>query len=224
MATLPPVSGLLKHQLYFRDPQTDREQNIVMTFWTWRNENPVPQIRVDYEAGAIKTWSQATAFRNRLVNDTWSTWVKTWDMGQTPPSRYAPLRIWPVVAGLNTDRWTPTVSSIVALRTQAVGSSTRNRQNGRIHHPFPPIGDIVDGIWGSTHRTDMQTAYHALRDVLKPAASANSGTWVVPSFFEGGALRVGGPLLPAVNHVICRPQPGTQRRRQARPGPYARGA
>lgn len=224
MATLPPVDGLLKHQLYFRDPATGREQNIVMTLWTWKNEDPVAGARVTYEQGAIKTWSQTAGFRATIPDETWSTWIKSWDMGQTPPSRFAPFRVWPVSAGTHNGQWAYQLSCVVALRTQPTGSAIRNRQNGRLHHPFPNMIELANGLWNSSIRTALTTQYHALRDVLKPAADANSGTWVVPSFFEGGVLRPGGPLLPVVNHVIVRPEAGVVRSRLYHPGPYARGA
>lgn len=223
MATRPAVAGLLKHQLYFRDPHTGREQNIVMTFWTWKNEDPVAGARVTYEQGAIKAWAQTSTFRAWLADDTWATWIKSWDFGQTPPSRFAPFRIWPVSAGQSSDNWAANLSVVIALRTQAVGSDVRNRQNGRLHHPLGLTSNLTNGLWSSGIRNGLQTAYHALRDVLKPAANANSGTWVVPCFFLDGAPRPGGPLLPAVNHVIARPEPGVTRSRLYHPGPYSRG-
>lgn len=224
MAVLPAVPGLMKHQLYWRDPGTGREQVHVQTFWTWRNEDPIPPERHTYESGAIKSWVQSAGVRGLVPAGAWGSWVKSWDMGQTPPARFTPLRIWPITDGLTPGLYSFQLSVVVALRTQAVGSAIRNRLNGRLHHPFPQADKLAGGMWIGSFRATVEGVYHGLRDVLKPAASADSGTWVVPCFFEAGALRVGGPLLPAVNHVIARQAPGVVRSRLPRPGPYARGA
>lgn len=229
MPTLPAVDGLLKWQLYFNDPPGGQYTGVVMTLWTWRNEDPVPPERVAYERDAIVAWSQSVSVRNKLPSSVASTQIKAWDMGTAPPTRVESLKILPTVGGTSDGGWAPQLGVVIALRTQPVGSTVRNRLNGRVFHPFPPVGSTSNGLnssgqWSSTFRGEIEAAYHALRDVLEPAADPDAGQWVVPCFWEDGALRVGGPLLPAVDHVIARSYPGVRRSRMEHNGPYAVGA
>lgn len=224
MATLPPVAGLLKHQIYFVDNSQDENHPAVMTLWTWKNENPVAPARVTYELGVLDAWLKSATFRAKLGTNVFAQWIRSWDMGQTPPTRVGNLLVWPVGLGTGGNQWVSQVTAVIALRTQAVGSSTRNRLNGRLHHPYPPVGEMTGTFWSSSFMTSLVTVYNVVLNGLSPATNAVSGDWVVPCHYENGALRVGGPLLPPVNHVLVRQRPGTVRSRAPRLGPYARGA
>lgn len=224
MPTKPAVEGLLKHQLYIRDPYTGREQSVVLTFWTWKNEDPVAPARITYEQGALKAWARSATFQARFAPGIYATWLKSWDMGQTPPQRAAPVRIWPIADGTNSPSWSAQLCGIIALRTQAVGSEERNRQNGRLFHPFLHVGSMASGLMSTAVQTDLTTLYNQVLAVLKPAADPVSGTWVVPSWREGNAPRVGGPLLPAVNHILVRRMPGVRRSHVDNQPPYAVGS
>lgn len=225
MARLPAVAGLLKHQLYYSNPQTGHPQGVVQTFWTWKNHDPVPQSRIDAEVATIIAWVNESGWRNSTWTATAATAVKTWDFGTTPPVRKAYQLVWPNSPGaIGSASNVYQLTVVIALRTQPVGSAVRNRLNGRTHHPYPGQAVSTGGVWSSGFSATVLAAYNSIRTRLNPAFNALHGTWVVPCWFEGGALRAGGPLLPAVNHVLVRPQPGIQRRRAEHPGPYARGA
>lgn len=224
MPTKPAVVGLLKWQLYYRDPLTGAEAAAVQTFWTWRNQDPIPAARVTSERDAIVAWCQQTGWRNVTRANMWCTWLKAWDFSTAPePTKVMNHRIWPVVAASGNNIAPVQISAVIALRTQPVGSAVRNRLNGRTHHPYP-VAPNGQGVWDSSQSGAFVGLYTDLRTRLRETAQADRGRWVVPCWREGGLPRPGGPLLPEVDHVLCRAYPGTVRRRLFHPGPYARGA
>lgn len=224
MARLPAVPGLLKHQLYMNDVFIGARERVVQTFWTWRNDAPIPQARCDHENAQIRAWAQSSAWRLRTRTGVAAQRIKTWDFSVSPPTRRVNTLIFPEVVGEGPSGWPPQTTAVIALRTQPIGSVTRNRLNGRTHHPYPELGGASAGQWTSVGRANFVALYNNLLVTIDPTAHANSGDWVVPCWFEAGVLRVGGPLLPPVDHILCRALPGVNRRRAYHPGPYARGA
>lgn len=226
MATLPAVPGLLKHHVYHPDPRTGAKSALVTTFWTWRNDGfPATPARITAEKAYLDSWVKGATYRTVIPgNFVTADWIKTWDMGTVPPVRATPLRVWPTVLGNNGNGPAPPqLAVLVALRTQPVGSAIVNRLNGRIYHSRPP--NFFNGMnWDTAGvRTPVLNAYNQVLAQFKPA-NANMGQWVVPCFWEGGVLRPGGPLLPAVDHLIVQGEPVVRRTRQRHYGSYGRGA
>lgn len=223
MRTLPVADGVLKHQLYFTQPGGARMVNpAVMTVWSWKaGGSPVAGARVTAEQDALEAWVRGAAFRSVMTINTTITDIRTWDYGLDPAPRTARF-LFPYTFGSEAGniQLTNLASGwIAALRSQPVGSPIRDRLNGRITHPYAGVSLTNGQVWPTANQ--VQTAYAALRNTVLDG-TGDKGRLCVVSFYEGGAVRV-VPQVVLVDHVIAQ-RMGTQRRRNARPGPYAYGS
>ena len=216
-AALP---GLLKHQIMLT--VNNEHESAVMTLWTYRAVHPIPTGRLAYERTQIEDWVH-NWWAHIVVPQVVATGVKTWDFGTTPPTKLGRWHFSPPRPGDNAATRTCPFSTqaVMALRTQPVGSNFRDRFNGRINHVgiAATTGDSLSALL----RADLVTFYTNLLDRLKLSANVETGAWSVVSFFDQGAPRV-VPLVRTVDHILCRTQAGTQRRRMRKVGPYAVGA
>lgn len=213
------VAGLLKHQVYI-------EHGVggvgVITLWTFK-AGAVTEARRTQEQGAIRTWLGASWAP--ITNTQWkATAIKTWDFTTNPPTKLTSELIVPNINGTEASGISvpPSVVAVVALRTQPLNSSVRNRNNGRLAHRGVSTVSATGAITNPTVAA-IDAAYEALLTALKTATQADRGNWSVVSFRSAGAWRV-VPVVTAINHTIVRTQPGTQRRSWVHAGPYARGA
>lgn len=227
MARLLPVAdGVLKHQLY--TAWVGNEANLkpvsfneaVFTFWTWKGTSPVSGTRIAAEQTAILAWLASHA-KQQWAPRMQATNLRTWDYGLDPAPRTA-TRIFPTVVGTLgvtaevADWGAAAWSWIGALRSEPVGSATRNRLNGRIFWPLAGFS----GTAGAPTAANVATALNALR-TGRLNGTGDVGTWSIVSYYTGGAPRV-TPLVLPVDHVVVQRQ-GYQQRRNRRYGPYARG-
>lgn len=224
---LPVVPGVVKHQLYtayvgneaaLKSPTYNEA---VFTFWTSGGVSPVAQARIDAEQTAIRDWVQATA-RAQWSPRMQATGIRSWDYGLDPAPRTV-FRIWPTIVGTlvvatEVADWGAAAQSwIGAIRTQAVGSVVRNRQNGRLFWPMAGYNGTVL----APSAANVAAALNTLR-TARLNGTGLVGTWSVVSFYAGGVPRV-APLVLPVDHVIVQ-RLGYQQRRNRRYGPYPRGA
>ena len=220
MPPRPAVEGLLKHQLMYG---VFSPVEYCMTIWTFKPAYPVAGARVAYEQGAIIAWL-TSHWRAVTYNQVNANEVRTWDFGTTPPTKYPTAVVFPAVFGqlpLTGGSASPrAVQAVVALRTQPIGSAIRNRLNGRIFHTG--LQSTTPDALNVPGSGNVQDAYTNLLGRLNTVAHADSGNWSVPSFFEGGAMRV-VPVITPINHVVVRTQPGIQRRRAKHAAAYPRG-
>lgn len=219
MAIRPAVEGLLKHQLMLKQAAIESS---VMTFWTYRNEYPVPLARVDSERAGIEAWLTGN-WRQITGAQVVAQRIKTWDFGVAPPAKYSDKLVWPEIPGTFGSQSHWQMCAVVALRSEPVGSVIRNRLNGRLYHPVSSSHLNLTASANVSDPTAIAAAYNNLIGRLNPLAAGDRGTMVVPSFFHAGAVRA-VPVLITVNHAICRPLVGTQRRRLPKATAYARGA
>jgi len=226
----PVADGVLKHQLYIEPNYvpsgTSKTDAAVVTFWTWKlGGSPVGAGRITDEQTAILAWLTSHA-RDILTQSAKFTWLRTWDYGLDPATRTS-TRVWPNIPGTlftaaggqMPDTFSVSgAGRVVALRTQAVGSATRNRINGRLNWPLAGYsGGPSDFVPTSNNVT---TAFGVLLAALNGGGTV--GKWSVVSYRNASAIRA-VPLVTGINHVVVQ-RIGYQRRRPFKPGPYARGA
>lgn len=222
---LPVANGVLKHQLYHQAGTGDGTQSnpAVLSLWTYKaSGSPVGATRIAAEQAAILAWVNANA--KPTLPTTWQfVDLRTWDYGLDPAPKTR-TRIFPPIQGTLSAASNQTSlpggnssSYIVALRTQPVGSVIRDRLNGRVAWP------LLRQIFGSPDPS-LATVAAAFTNLLTARlnGAGDVGTWSVVSFREGNLIRL-VPLVVPVNHVLVQ-RVGTQRRRNPKPGPYARGA
>lgn len=225
---LPVADGVLKHQIHYQagvGGDGRRINDAVATVWTYKaGGSPVSGTRVTAEQDAIQAW-----FTSQLRGTLPTTWqivdLRTWDYGLDPAPKTRRIFL-PVQGTLNVSGLAvgplPNQGAtwIIALRTQAVGSLTRNRLNGRIGWPILYQTTAGGGTTYFPSSSQVLTAWNALRTTLNGTGSV--GTWSVVSFHSGGVPRV-TPLVVTVDHLLVS-RVGHQRRRDARFGPYTRGS
>jgi hypothetical protein len=223
----PVADGVLKHQLYYQPgTSTDgvHEDESLLTIWTYKAlGSPVAALRITAEQDAIMAW--VTAHARGLLPTSWQIIdLRTWDYGLDPAPRtrrvFLPIQGTVNVSGL-TFGPLPNVALtwVIAERTQPVGSTIRNRNNGRTSWPITYQSTVGGGTTYVPTQSGTQTAFNALLTALNGAG--NVGAWSVVSFVTGGVARI-TPLVTPVNHLLVQ-RTGVQRRRIPRAGAYARG-
>lgn len=221
----PVADGVLKHQLYFQAGTGDGSpvNDCVATFWTWKaGGSPVAGARITAEHAAFWTWISFVGAGRALLPPSWQfTDLRTWDYGLDPAPRTL-FTFDPIQGNMSTTGAVPvltrSVSAVVALRTQPIDSVVRNRLNGRVGWPL-----VYQSTGSATPVPSFSTVQGAFTTLLASLNGAGSvGKLSVVSWRTGGLIRV-TPLVTGVDHVLVQ-RFGHQRRRDAVPGPYPRGA
>lgn len=223
----PVADGVLKHQLYYQ-PGTStegaHEDDLVLTVWTYKaTGSPVGATRVTAEQDAMMAW--VSAWGRALLPTNWQFIdLRTWDYGLDPAPRtrriFLPIQGTANISSGSTGPMpTRSQTHIVALRTQPVGSTVRNRLNGRSSWPIPYVSIAGFATTYIPSASQVQSAFNALLAAFQGAG--NVGIMSLVSYETGGAPRL-VPLVTPINHVLVQ-RFGVQRRRDPKPGPYARG-
>lgn len=218
------VAGLVKHQLMWLDSGGVS----VTTIWTHRAVTANLAVRVADERAILRTWC-TNQWRPQATVSSRLQVIKTWDMSVVPPVKLAddPGDIIGNLAGAGSGALPSFCTAVVALRTQAVGASTRG-VNGRIAHVGLDKQQYTNDDLNAGTRTALIAVYDNLRTTLKEGVGGTAqGTWCIVSYQHGGTRAApvyrGAPLVLAVNHILMTSRLGVQRRRRVRQQSFALG-
>lgn len=208
MALRAAADGVVKHQLYW-SKSGELAMNSIHTYHA--GGSPVAQADVDADVAAIVAWATAS-WRSVAVPSASLQQIRSYDMGELPPTRYPRYPVVPVITGTASESVSlpSTVAPVISLRTGSSGGSAKPL-HGRIFH----VGLsylLVNGPW-NYNPTTLLTAYDALRTTLN--GTGLKGQLVVVSWRDAGAYRV-TPLVSTVTHLQATSILGTQRSRHPR--------